>query len=239
VTPCPAQRARSAAARFHLRIGQADTADRNDYWTIPLFALPLILDADRTLAADARHLNHPRAACAQHRRIIVSSAATGDGRTLTLDRLKQVLHYDPESGLFTWLVRTSMRVQVGAVAGTPNFGYVRICIDDEAILAHCLAWFYMTGAWPTNEIDHINGVRNDNAFRNLREADRLLNSQNMRKARADNSTGLLGVRRMRERFQANIGVAGRSMNCGTFDTPEQAHTAYVSAKRRLHVGNTL
>lgn len=79
----------------------------------------------------------------------------------------------------------------------------------------------------------------DNRWDNLREATRTLNQENVRRARRDNSTGFLGVRRMKSNFQANIRVGGRSKNLGTYPTPEQAHAAYVEAKRRLHPGNTL
>jgi hypothetical protein len=79
----------------------------------------------------------------------------------------------------------------------------------------------------------------NNRFWNLRAATRGMNAENMRRARVDNSTGVLGVRAMKGRYQANIKVRGRQQCLGTFDTKEEAHAAYVSAKRLLHAGNTL
>ena len=122
---------------------------------------------------------------------------------LTINRLKEVLRYDAETGLFTWIVRTSNRVKIGSVAGTLVCGYLSIHIDGERFQAHRLAWFYMKGNWPYAQLDHRNGVRSDNRWNNLREAPGSLNHENLRRARADNSTSVLGVRKMRGKFQAN------------------------------------
>ncbi len=156
-------------------------------------------------------------------------------------RLKRLLSYDNAAGVFTCLERTSNRRLVGKAAGTINktTGYLIVGVDGVQYQAHRLAWLYMTGRWPAEEIDHINGVRDDNKWGNLREASRVLNAENMHRARVDNSTGLLGVRKMRGKFQANIRVGGRSVNCGTYPTPELAHEAYLAAKRSLHRGCTL
>ena len=104
----------------------------------------------------------------------------------------------------------------------------------------------MTGHWPTKQIDHKNGERADNAFANLREATQQLNSENLRRARADNKTGYLGVfrhyyihKRDGQRFVACIQVDGRLRKIGLFLTPEAAHAAYLEAKRRLHEGCTI
>lgn len=160
--------------------------------------------------------------------------------SLTLERLKQVVRYEPDTGLFYWVSRPSNRIHVGDRAGlAAPVGYWSIAIDGARYLAHRLAWLYVTGHWPKDEVDHLNGDGTDNRWSNLREAHRVLNAQNMRRAKRDNSTGYLGVREMRSRFQANIKAGGRIQNLGTYDTPEQAHAAYLVAKRRLHEGNTL
>ena len=159
---------------------------------------------------------------------------------LTYERLREVLHYDPETGVFTRLVRTSNRIKVGDVAGcSAGDGYVQIRVDGVRYLAHRLAFLWMTGEWPRDMIDHINGVRDDNRFANLRPATRAENMQNQRRAMSNSQTGLLGVTRVGKRFMATIQVDGRKIHIGTFDTPEQAHEAYLAAKRRLHPGCTI
>jgi len=159
----------------------------------------------------------------------------------TQSRLHELLRYNTETGIFVWIARTSNRIKIGDIAGTlsKRDGYVRISVDGIIYLAHRLMWLYMTGKFPTSEVDHKNTVRNDNRWENLREATRLINVQNQRRARKDNCTGFLGVRKMKGNFQANIRVNGRSLNCGTFPTPELAHEAYLTAKRALHDGCTL
>lgn len=97
----------------------------------------------------------------------------------------------------------------------------------------------MTGGWPTNEIDHKNGVKDDNRFGNLRQATHLLNQQNQRKAQRKNKAGLLGVCAKRNGFMASIKVNGKNKWLGSFSTPELAHAAYVAAKRKFHEGCTI
>src|SRR4051812_40825019 len=103
---------------------------------------------------------------------------------VTQERLKQVLVYSPESGLFT---------RRGRVAGTTYRGRINIFIDYRGYLAHRLAWLYVHGRWPIGDIDHIDGNASNNAISNLREVSRSVNMQNQRRARSDSRTGLLGV----------------------------------------------
>ena len=160
---------------------------------------------------------------------------------LTQARLKEVLEYDPETGLFRWRSYRCGRALAGAVCGTDNGrGYLTIHIDLVHYKAHRLAWLYVHGRWPTHLIDHINGVKGDNRIANLREADDAVNSQNQRRAQSHNKCGFLGVhKRESGRFRASIRVNWKLINIGTFDTPEAAHAAYVEAKRKLHTGGTL
>lgn len=157
--------------------------------------------------------------------------------SLTQAKLKELLRYEPLTGLFTWLVQKSNRVCVGGVAGVINDrGYIQIKIDGSAYKAHRLAWLYMTGAWPQLEIDHKNGIRNDNKWRNLRDVTRFINHQNQRKAQRHNKTGFLGVTQRGKHFPATITVNKKSCSLGTYLTPELAHEAYLKAKRELHEG---
>lgn len=160
--------------------------------------------------------------------------------TLTADRLRSVLSYDPRSGLFTWIARLAHRIRVGDTAGSFDAnGYVLIGIDGVIYKAHRLAFLYQIGCFPTEHVDHINGDVADNSWWNLREVCEQTNQQNKRRARKDSSTGLLGVVPKRGRFAAYIGVSGKNFYLGTYDTPEQAHERYISEKRARHAGCTL
>lgn len=161
----------------------------------------------------------------------------------TIERVREVFAYDAETGLFTRKVATSRSTKVGECAGTIALhGYVQIRIDGHLDLAHRLAWFYVHGEWPKGQIDHINGVRNDNRIANLRDVSRSMNLQNQRKATATNkTTGMLGAHLHKPSglFVASIRAEGQHKHLGYFKTPEAAHIAYVAAKRELHEGCTI
>ena len=153
---------------------------------------------------------------------------------ITQEELKSILKYNPDTGVFTWLSTRGGR-KVGSIAGAKHpKGYVRIQLKGTTNLAHRLAWLYMTGSWPTNDIDHINGTRDDNRFSNLREATRSENMQNIKPGTIYNCTGYMGVYRNREKFISRITINGVRKNLGTFDTPEEASEAYLKAKIELH-----
>ena len=158
---------------------------------------------------------------------------------LTHDRLLQMLRYDQASGDFVWI---NVRAGKGSgrksrLAGSKHSaGYVSIRVDGDPYLAHRLAWFYVTTVWPERQIDHVDGVRNHNAWSNLREVDNQVNQENQRKAQTSNKSGLLGVSVNRSRWSASIKADGQRNYLGTFDTPELAHAAYLDAKRKLHRG---
>jgi len=157
------------------------------------------------------------------------------GFMLTQERLKEVLHYDPETGIFTWAVRTSNRVRVGDIAGCDDGrGYLQIKIDGVLHRVHRLAWLYMTGEFPTFLVDHENGIVSDSRWKNLRDATKIRNGQNRRKANKNNLTGLLGVSRHGNQFRAIIHTGKVRTRIGDYASPELAHAAYVEAKRRLH-----
>lgn len=158
---------------------------------------------------------------------------------MTRDLLKKLLGYDQETGVFTW--RPRPRVRAGKIAGHQRIdGYIEIRVNRELHLAHRLAWLYMTGEFPKEHTDHINGKRDDNRFANLREATNSLNMQNQKKATKRNASGFLGVQQnCGGRHQGVLTLNGKRHRFGTFDTPEQAHAAYLVGKRRLHPGGTL
>lgn len=150
--------------------------------------------------------------------------------------LWRLLDYNPDTGVFTARVRRGKR-RAGEIEGclTPD-GYVQITINGRHALAHRLAFVWMTGACP-HEVDHINGVRDDNRWANLREASRAHNMQNLGAAKRSNRTsGLLGCHLIKHtgRFAAQITVNKKVRHLGSFDTAEQAHAAYLKAKHELH-----
>lgn len=156
---------------------------------------------------------------------------------LTAALLRELFDYGTDTGLFTRKVSTTNRVKVGDVAGAKNQkGYINIMVCGRLHPAHRLAWLYVHGIWPQGQIDHINGIRDDNRIGNLREATNAQNKQNMHGARSDSKTGLLGVRwnDRHQCWQARIMVDGKGRHLGNFDTAEDAHAAYLSAKRELH-----
>jgi hypothetical protein len=159
---------------------------------------------------------------------------------LTAERLREVLDYNPDTGVFVWKLRTGPRGRVGKSAGTHNTcGHIQIRIDGRLYLAHRLAWLYVNNVWPANQIDHINGIRDNNQLENLRDVSGSVNMQNQRIARLDNKCGLLGVNKKGNRWEAKISVVGKNHYLGLFATPKEAHAAYIEAKRRLHSGCTI
>lgn len=161
---------------------------------------------------------------------------------LTADRLRQLLHYNPRTGRFTWIfARRNVRVGNEAGHADPR-GYRYISIDNRQYCGHRLAWLYMTGEWPTAIVDHLNGRKGDNRWNNLRDTSAHGNAQNLQTATTRNRLGLLGVippQGGRHRFKASIQVRGKSVHLGYHATAEIAHSAYIAAKRQLHEGNTL
>ena len=155
---------------------------------------------------------------------------------ISLERLKQLLHYDPDTGVFTRLVGRSNQ-PAGYVAGcAERERYVCIHLDYRKYYAHRLAWFYVTGAWPKDGIDHKNGNKQDNRFANLREADQVINVQNRTRNNKNNTSGFTGVDLRYGKYRAQITANGKLVYLGMFETPERAHAEYLSAKRRLHAG---
>lgn len=157
-------------------------------------------------------------------------------KVLTHERLVEALSYDPESGLFTWRVRTSIRVKAGARAGTERKdGYSHLGLDGKRYMLHRLAYFYQHREWPTGDVDHINGIKSDNRACNLRAATRSENMQNRCEANANNaSTGVLGVYKVGDRFRAKIEIDRKSRSLGYFSTITAAACAYAAAKAKMH-----
>lgn len=148
-------------------------------------------------------------------------------------RLRLLIHYDPETGIFR---RVSERLNCleEPPVGILNQGYLVATVDGEQWLLHRLAWLYVYGELPKYSIDHINGIGSDNRIENLREATQSENLQNQKKAQRNSLSGLLGASPKGNRYRAQIWLKGRLTYLGTFSTPEEAHEAYLTAKRELH-----
>lgn len=158
---------------------------------------------------------------------------------LTQNRLQHVVEYNEKTGLFMFRHGRGGKPK-GTIAGTLNEkGYRCIVIDSRRYRAHRLAWLYVHGAWPADEIDHIDGDRDNNRIGNLREAGRSENLQNQRKAQKRNKTGLLGVSPRRGRHRATIVINGKQEHIGDFDSEIEAHNAYIERKRIVHPRSNL
>lgn len=154
---------------------------------------------------------------------------------LTQERLRHVLHYDESTGVFTWLVKRRGVVTAGTPAGSKRCdGYLSIKVDGVSHLAHRLAWFYVTGQWPSEQIDHFDGNRSNNAYANLREASAKQNRENTA-LYSRNSTGYRGVTQDKRtgRFVARIIHKSRGYHIGVFDSAAEAGEAARAARDRL------
>lgn len=155
-------------------------------------------------------------------------------RAITQDRIKELLHYDPETGHFTWLQRRAY-IPAGSKAGTIANGYVQIAIDGCLTYAHRLAYIYMTGEQPIT-VDHINMVRDDNRWCNLRHATQQQNKWNS-KAYGHREHKGVSERICKDgtaRYHASIRLSGKMHFIGSFDTADEASAAYNEIAKEFH-----
>lgn len=160
----------------------------------------------------------------------------------TQERLRELLDYDKETGVFRWKVARGGMAQAGAIAGkTGKNGYQYIRIDYKFWLSHRLAWVYVHGVEPAGEIDHIDGNSLNNAIANLRDVPPCINKQNVRESSPKRRNGrLLGAfKSAGGRWRAQIALDGKKKHLGCFATEEEAHEAYLAEKRQIHVGCTI
>jgi hypothetical protein len=151
--------------------------------------------------------------------------------------------YDPDEGVLRW--RNPIKgsdCKAGDRAGylSPD-GYLIVSIGGGKYPAHRIIWLMMTKAWPKGEIDHKDGVRDNNRWDNLRDVTTAVNQQNQRKAQAGSHSAMLGVYpnpgSKKNPWKALIKpIDGKLRHLGSFPTPEAAHAAYLEAKRELHEG---
>lgn len=158
---------------------------------------------------------------------------------LTAARLRELLHYDPDTGSFTWLKPTSNRVRVGDKAGwrVTKKGYLGLTIDGGKYYLHRLAWLYMTGEWPPHNVDHRKWDRSDNRWSELRLATVAQNAWNVDPAGIVRAkAGFRGVTRNSkgDAWAAKIRANNRTYYLGVYETEALAAAAYRGAKRVLH-----
>lgn len=160
---------------------------------------------------------------------------------LTAARLRELFQYSEDTGQFIRLIGVrGMGGHVGAICGSPDRkGHIYMCVAGARYAAHRLAWLYVKGVWPSDQIDHINGEKADNRICNLRLATTATNTQNQRRARSDSLSGVLGVSAKGNRFRAGIKIDGKQTFLGSFATSDEAHAAYLAAKRSHHAGCTI
>lgn len=154
---------------------------------------------------------------------------------LTAEHIRELLTYDPDTGIFRWRVARNNRIKAGSIAGSFKraTGYVEIHIDNKCYLAHRLAWFYMAGEWPADDIDHRNLAKDDNRWSNLRPATQSQNNAN-RRVMGNSKTGIKGVTKTRDRYRAQITVNGKRKYLGTVDNPVLASYLYRLAAVIYH-----
>lgn len=148
---------------------------------------------------------------------------------LTPESLRELVKYDPDTGVFIRTVDQG-RWKAGEIAGGPqNRGYLRIAVAGERHLAHRLAWLYMTGQWPQENVDHRNGVRTDNRWTNLRAATPKQNQMN-RGADSGSASGYKNVYRAKKGWRVRI----EEREVWGFETPEDANEFACLMREMLH-----
>lgn len=158
---------------------------------------------------------------------------------LTAQRLRELVTYNPETGIFDSLnLRRCGRKSASGLLGWSDGPYWRLCLDGRRQWAHRLAFLYMTGELPHYDVDHIDGNGANNRWSNLRDVPTYVNVQNIKQVSA-NKAGFTGVESTASgTFQARISTRGFRLNLGTFPTKEEARDAYATAKRKIHEGCT-
>ena len=151
------------------------------------------------------------------------------------ERLNQLFNY--ESGN---LIHKYRKRFLGKIAGKKTiYGYIVLKVDGKPFYAHRLIWKMIYGDLKNMDIDHINGIRDDNRIENLRLATRKINNENLKSAKKTNKLGILGVCLKDNRFISQIHYNGKVRHLGSFDTAEEASQCYLTAKRKYHEGCTV
>lgn len=155
---------------------------------------------------------------------------------ITQARLKEVIHYDKDTGVFQWVEVTGNQCKLNTpLECSPSCDYLLITIDKVTYRAHRLAWLYVYGVMPNSIIDHIDGNTKNNAISNLRKADRVTNGYNS-KLRCDSKTGVKGVTwdKTRNKYRVCLVVNKVQYQLGRFDDLEFASLVIREARDKYH-----
>lgn len=153
------------------------------------------------------------------------------------EELRRIIEYDPETGILRDKGVRTRGVKGRALGNHDKDGYLLLKVYQVTYKAHRLAWLYVHGEWPKNEIDHINGVKDDNRIANLRDVSQSFNQHNILEAMKNSKSGVRGVRRLSSgSWEANIRHQGKRVRLGTFGSINEAGKAYQQARLRLHAG---
>lgn len=155
---------------------------------------------------------------------------------LTQDRLRELFDYDQDTGVFTRKVFMGGTARAGSIAGSKHCrGYIVISVDHKRYLAHRLAWLYVHGTWPIDNIDHVNLNRMDNRITNLREASTADNNYNQA-IRCDNTSGIKGVSWVskRRKWLAQCSVNGKNKNLGLYEDKMEAKCVVEKYREANH-----
>jgi hypothetical protein len=151
--------------------------------------------------------------------------------------LNELFEYNPVSGIVIWKTSRCNKIKVGnTVSHRGCGGYIQVRIEGRLWMLHRIIWKIQTGNWPTGFIDHINGIRDDNSWSNLRDVTPFVNGQNRKGPDKDSTTGYLGVCfcKQSKKFKAQMTVNKIRVLNKLFDTPEEASNAYQQAKEKYH-----
>jgi hypothetical protein len=164
-------------------------------------------------------------------------------REITAEYVREILNYDPLTGIFTNKAVRSPGIKVGAVATSKRKdGYLLLCLKGIQYFAHRIAWLHFYGEWPNSVIDHRNGRNGENWIDNLRDVPVSVNIQNRKGAQKNSKLGILGVSpsKKKGKYRARITLNRKSYLLGDdFDTPQEAQAAYLKAKKEMHKGASL
>lgn len=165
-------------------------------------------------------------------------------KDVSIERLKELLRYEPETGKLYWIAGHCRKIRPGAEAGKSGTNYLKVAVDKTQLKVHRVAWVLAHGRWPPHYLDHIDGNRKNNILSNLREATRSENGQNQRRPSRRNKCGSLGVSyhnnpAAKNPWIAQIAINGEKKYLGSFATEADASKAYLAAKVELHPFQTI
>lgn len=159
-----------------------------------------------------------------------------NNNTIKIGFIKSFLMYCHESGELTYIRKPCRNILAGSVAGNPDKnGYLQFRFHGHNLLAHRVAWAIYYGEWPRNQIDHINGIKNDNRISNLRQANHSENGCN-RGLQSNNTSGISGVHwhKARQKWNARIKINRNHIHLGLFDDIDEAKLVMEKARLDFH-----